>query len=225
MFANEGFGVVRSVVPVGTGHAAWLALANLAQVGAGTRNLLSAPWCAALANELSTHPDIAAHVPSGHAAVQCTYFEKTRDKNWLVTLHQDLSIPVAERVAHPALTGWSEKEGALYVQPTLEVLQDLVAVRLHIDACGAEDGPLRVVPGTHGMGLIPAQAGPALRDARGEITCLAAPGDVVLMRPLALHASSKATGHSRRKVLHFLFGPPKLPHGLRWQPTREMNHV
>jgi hypothetical protein len=37
------------------------------------------------------------------------------------------------------------------------------------------------------------------------------------MRPLLLHASSKASGSSLRRVLHFLFGPRDLPHGLRWQ--------
>lgn len=39
---------------------------------------------------------------------------------------------------------------------------------------------------------------------------------VLLMRPLALHASSKATGSSRRRVLHFVYGPLALPYGLRW---------
>jgi len=38
----------------------------------------------------------------------------------------------------------------------------------------------------------------------------------LLMRPLLLHASSKSSGSSRRRVLHFLFGPPVLPCGLRW---------
>lgn len=36
------------------------------------------------------------------------------------------------------------------------------------------------------------------------------------MRPLLLHASSKATGTSWRRVLHFVFGPAALPHGLAW---------
>ena len=42
----------------------------------------------------------------------------------------------------------------------------------------------------------------------------------MLMRPLLLHASSKATGASRRRVLHFVFGPPALPHGLAWVRAR-----
>ena len=43
-----------------------------------------------------------------------------------------------------------------------------------------------------------------------------ADGFAVLMRPLLLHASSKATGASRRRVLHFLFGPRQLLLGLAW---------
>ena len=41
-------------------------------------------------------------------------------------------------------------------------------------------------------------------------------GFAMLMRPLLLHASSKARGASRRRVLHFLFGPRQLRLGLAW---------
>jgi hypothetical protein len=35
----------------------------------------------------------------------------------VVSLHQDLSIPVAERVDSPRYVGWSEKKGEVCVQP------------------------------------------------------------------------------------------------------------
>jgi hypothetical protein len=38
----------------------------------------------------------------------------------------------------------------------------------------------------------------------------------MLMRPRLLNASSKATGASRRRVLHLLFGPRRLPVDLAW---------
>jgi hypothetical protein len=41
-------------------------------------------------------------------------------------------------------------------------------------------------------------------------------GAVLLMRPLLLHASSKASGSGLRRVLHLLFAPRALPHDLRW---------
>ena len=56
----------------------------------------------------------------------------------------------------------------------------------------------------------------AWREARGATPCPAPRGGAMVMRPLLLHASSKSTGTSRRRVLHFLFGPAELPFGLRW---------
>ncbi len=184
---------------------------------AGSRFLLDAGWCQTLARSLRNHPSLASLLPRGFVAVQCTLFEKSLDRNWLVPLHQDLSIPVLARSDHPALTGWSEKEGNIFVQAPVDVLESLVAVRLHIDACALEDGPLKVVPGSHRYGRIHQAGIAALRAAHGEAACPAARGAALVMRPLLLHASSKATGHSRRRVLHFLFAPPLLPFGLQWR--------
>jgi hypothetical protein len=89
-------------------------------------------------------------------AVQSTLFDKSPEKNWLVSLHQDLSIPVNRRVDSP---GWSEKEGQLYVQPPVSVLEQLVAVRIHIDDCPEESGGLRVVPRSHSQGRLSRERG------------------------------------------------------------------
>lgn len=37
-----------------------------------------------------------------------------------------------------------------------------------------------------------------------------------VIRPLVLHASSKALRPSARRILHFLFGPEELRYGLHW---------
>ncbi|WP_165250864.1 phytanoyl-CoA dioxygenase family protein [Paludisphaera soli] len=184
---------------------------------AGTRSLLAEPWCRALVDRLRLHGPLARLLPTGLVAVQCTSFEKSRDANWLVPWHQDLSIPVAERVDHPALRGWSRKEGATFVQPPEALLAEMAAVRLHLDPCGPDDGPLRVAAGSHRLGRIDPSRVPDARRGSPEVACLAGPGDVLVMRPLLLHASSRATGSGRRRVLHFLFGPPEPPFGLRWR--------
>src|SRR5260221_14552741 len=126
---------------------------------------------------------------------------------WLVAPHQDLSIPVRAGVVHQSLGAWSEKEGELYVQPPVELLNTLLAVRIHVDDCRRENGPLRVVPGSHRHGKLRAATAVELRSDRGEEVCVAKSGDALLMRPLLLHASSKAQSPSRRRVLHVLFGP------------------
>lgn len=183
----------------------------------GQRHLLEQPWCHALARHLQQSPALAGLIPATSVPVQCTYFEKTPARNnWLVPLHQDLSIPVAERVGASELQGWSDKDGTLFVQPPPSLLQTLLAVRLHLDPCHADDGPLRVVPASHTQGVLAPDAALALRTTLGDVACHAEAGTVLLMRPLLLHASSKARGTSRRRVLHFVFGPAQLPWGLGW---------
>jgi hypothetical protein len=184
--------------------------------GVGSRSLLDEQWCQALAQSIRQHPAIARALPPDPLAVQCTYFEKSQDQNWLVPIHQDLSIPVREKVADPDLTGWSEKQGVTFVQPPAALLQHLVAVRLHIDACGIDDGALRIVPGSHQWGRLDNEKALDLRTEAGEVICPVPKGGALLIRPLALHASSKATGSSRRRVLHFVFGPRYLPYRLHW---------
>jgi ectoine hydroxylase-related dioxygenase (phytanoyl-CoA dioxygenase family) len=143
-------------------------------------------------------------------------FKKSPAKNWLVSLHQDLSIPVAERVSSAHCTGWSEKEGEVFVQPPVAVLKEVLAVRVHLDDCDERNGALRVVPGSHRLGrLTPSQAIQA-RDTVGELTVPVPRGGAMILRPLLLHASSKSVIDSPRRVLHFVFGPRNLPEGLRW---------
>lgn len=211
-FARRGFAVIPGVAS--TGQCERYAAQISAHGTAGSRTLLSQAWCGELADSLVSAPALRGLIPPGHVAVQCTCFEKSESVNWLVPVHQDLSIPVRERLDHASLRGWSRKDDGWYVQPPAGVLEQMVAVRLHLDPCGATDGPVHVVPGSHLQGSISSQDAVAMR--RNELACLAQVGDALVMRPLLLHRSSKATGASRRRVLHFLFGPAELPHGLEW---------
>lgn len=192
-------------------------LSALPPGAAGRRDLLDQPWCQELARWLRSQPALQSFLPADHVAVQCTLFEKSPDRNWLVTLHQDLAIPVAGRVEHAALGGWSVKEGQHFVLAPAELLGRLMALRLHLDDATAADGGLRFVPGSHAAGVLDDAEAGLWREHAGELIADARAGDALLMRPLVLHASSKATAQGRRRVLHFLFGPRELPYGLQWR--------
>ena len=213
-FDNDGFAVMPELLSDAELAHIDTALAGRSQVGA--RDLLAEPWCFELALRLQADARLGDALPRTHVPAQCTSFEKSVERNWLVPVHQDVAIPVAKRVDHPGLTGWSTKGGAWFVQPPVEVLEQLVAVRLHVDDCGVDDGLLHVVPGSHRHGRLADASAIALRDAHGTIACPVPRGGAMALRPLLLHASSKATGTSRRRVLHFLFGPRVLPCGLAW---------
>lgn len=216
-FEESGYAIVPLALQSNEVDRIELALDEVALTKAGTRNLLEAEWCRALAQRLRTLPELAQYVPSSSVAIQCTLFDKNADANWLVALHQDLSVPVRAPVSHPDLKTWSRKEGQNFVQPPVDLLNQLVAVRIHIDDCGPTNGPLRVVPGSHREGRLESSSAHRLREQTGEIACIVGRGGALVLRPLLLHASSKAVSANRRRVLHFLFGPRQVGYGLEWQ--------
>ncbi|ALG69551.2 phytanoyl-CoA dioxygenase family protein [Beggiatoa leptomitoformis] len=193
---------------------------KITPTSAGTRSLLSLAWCAEIVQRLRAHPILTSILSSNIVAVQCTYFEKSLSRNWLVSFHQDLSIPVAYRVEHPQLQGWSEKESGLFVQAPAALLAEMLAIRIHLDPCLAEDGALRVISGSHLLGRLNPQKIVTQRNTmQKEIICVAEQGSALVMRPLLLHASSKSSGTGLRRVLHFLFAPKDVLYGLQWRES------
>lgn len=215
-FEMRGFEVVEPVLEAGECRIVRRHLDSMGVAPAGERNVLAEEWCRALAQRLRRHFGIARRLPQAAVAVQCSLFAKSAQQNWRVALHQDRAVPVRERVESSQSHGWSEKDGLLFVEPRLSVLEQLVAVRLHLDDGTAENGALRIVPGSHRFGRLAAEQGQGLRLSAGEVLCAVRAGGVLLMRPLLLHASSKSSSETPRRVLHFLFGPPQLPDGLSW---------
>ena len=214
---QDGYALIDDAITEAEVAAVLNHLGTLALAGAGTRNLLDLPWCQALAHQLRAYLALLSVLPLQSIAVQCTYFDKNPDRNWLVSPHQDLAIPVKAKIPHPDLSGWSEKEGQVFVQAPEPLLKQLLAVRLHLDACGPENGPLRVVPGSHRQGRLSDAQIKTLRASSHEITCCLQAGGILLMRPLLIHASSKAVVPTHRRVMHFLFGPMSPGYGLQWQ--------
>jgi hypothetical protein len=218
-FDQTGFALIPSVLSPAECTDSAQQISALPLQGAGSRNLLEEEFCTELGRKLLNHAQLCTYLGRNSTCrlvpVQCTYFAKSSQANWLVPVHQDLSIPVAGRFAHADWSGWSVKQGQTFVQPPLEVLQSMVAVRVHLDDCGAADGPLRAVAGSHRLGKLTPEAAAGHRASDASV--LASAGDVLVMRPLLLHRSSKATGSSQRRVLHFVYGPAQLPDGAAWQ--------
>lgn len=182
-----------------------------------------------LRHVVSRVPEVAAvaHSPEIRALVEpilgaeavlarSLWFDKTAAANWNVAWHQDLTLAVQERIDTPGFAAWSVKDGVSHAQPPDEVLERMLAVRLHLDPCGPENGALRVLPGSHRHGRLPDGAIDRWRREVPEVLCAAQPGDALLMRPLLLHASSAAVSPAHRRVLHLEFGAGPLPNGLEW---------
>lgn len=171
---------------------------------AGMRCLLDRPLVADTARILLRQLAAASLISADSVAIQAIAFDKTAKTNWKVAWHQDLLFPFARRVTTPGYDLPTVKDGIDYARPPLGVLERLLAVRLHLDDCGASNGPLRASPGTHHLGVIPGAEVTNRVAEYGQVDCLARKGEALLMKPLTLHASSQATEPGHRRVLHFV---------------------
>lgn len=108
-----------------------------------------------------------------------------------------------------------ERAGVLHVQPPAEVMGGILASRLHLDESGLDNGPLRLVAGSHRKGRLSAEQ-VADWEKGSSVTCCVPKGGALVMRPLVLHASSMCTIPAARRVIHLEFAADELPHGLDW---------
>jgi len=134
---------------------------------------------------------------------RATLFDKSSARNWLIPWHQDTALPLRERRDDVAGWGpWSIKSGIVYAHAPASALSRIIALRLHFDDSCHDNGPLRVLPGTHAHGVLTEAAiDRFVRDVT-PVDCLVARGGIIAMRPLLLHASSKAITDRPRRVLH-----------------------
>src|SRR5207302_30963 len=96
-----------------------------------------------------------------------------------------------------------------------EILANMVALRVHLDDCGRDNGPLRVLSGSHRFGWLDDQLDDWKRRVP-EVICTVARGGIVAMCPLTLHASAACESVSHRRVIHIEYARDDLPHGLEW---------
>lgn len=142
--------------------------------------------------------------------VRVLYFDKPPEQSWALPWHQDRAIAVQNNRLSSAHFGKPTfKVGVPHVDAPAWLLEKMLTLRLHLDDMTDENGPLKVLPGSH-------------RSASGNhapVTILGQRGDVLLMRPLLSHCSNKSHPETKqhRRILHYEFaGVQELPDGYAW---------
>jgi hypothetical protein len=133
---------------------------------------------------------------------KATVFDKSPTANWLVAWHQDTALPLETQRDTPEWGPWSVKDGVTYAHAPASALSRILALRIHFDDSTLENGPLRVLPGTHVLGVLADNAMHDLSMKTRSVDCPVPKGGVLAMRPLIVHASSKSLAVHPRRVLH-----------------------
>lgn len=156
------------------------------------------------------------HLSGAQHLVRAIYFDKNPENNWFVTWHQDRTVAVSDRFDMVGWGPWSRKADVWHVQPPLDVLENMVTIRVHLDAATTANGCLKIAPGSHRLGLIPSDKVLEHIDQHKVVYCEVPAGGVVVMRPHVLHASGKSITRAPRRVLHFEYSSFQLPTGIQW---------
>jgi ectoine hydroxylase-related dioxygenase (phytanoyl-CoA dioxygenase family) len=169
---------------------------------AGARHLMTNPVINQLAGDARLLALARLALDGPAIPYRATLFDKSPRSNWLVVWHQDTALALRTRVETPGWGPWSTKAGVLYAHAPASALQTIAALRIHLDDSKRENGPLRVLPGTHTRGVLTDQEIAELTSRIDAEDCIVGRGGVVCMRPLVVHSSSKSVSNAPRRVLH-----------------------
>lgn len=151
--------------------------------------------------------------------VRVLFFDKPPGHSWALPWHKDYNIAVQEHCGDAVFTKPTTKAGVPHVMAPAAVLDRMLTARIHLDDVTANNGPLRVIPGSHRHYAMGAD------DPREPVAIQCRAGDVLLMRPLVTHASghtNPVAGLHRRIVHVECAAMPELPDGYRWHDFRPL---
>src|SRR5262249_9802679 len=134
--------------------------------------------------------------------VRVLFFDKPPERSWFLPWHKDLTIAVRDHARPSArFAKPTRKAGIPHAEAPVEVLQTMLTTRIHLHAVTWENGPLKVLRGSHRLGKL-LQIDETLAEP-----ILVRRGDVLLMRPLLAHCSPNADpgASCHRRILHLEF--------------------
>jgi len=169
---------------------------------AGARHLMSIPAIGEAAKDKRLLRIARRWLGDGAIPFRATLFDKSARANWLVVWHQDTALPLESRNDSAEWGPWSLKAGILYAHAPAWALSRVLALRISLDASTGDNGPLRVIPGSHQDGVLSDDEILDLARTQETVEALVPRGGVLAMSPLIVHSSSKARGDGPRRVLH-----------------------
>jgi ectoine hydroxylase-related dioxygenase (phytanoyl-CoA dioxygenase family) len=183
---------------------------------AGARHLMAIAAIEAAAKDERLLRIARRALSQGAVPFRATLFDKSAMANWLVVWHQDTALPLESRNNSTEWGPWSLKAGLLYAHAPAWALSRVIALRISLDASTSENGPLRVIPGSHLAGVLSDDEILGLARTHQNIEVHVPRGGVLAMRPLLVHSSSKARSGEPRRVLHLEYAEAlELKPGLR----------
>jgi len=149
--------------------------------------------------------------------VRAIAFNKSHDENWAVSWHQDRIISVREKKNTEGYSNWSRKAGVWHCEPPLDILEKILAVRIHLDDATDQTGALEILEASHKFGKVTADKTKSTIKQCKPIMCEAQTGDILIMKMLMLHRSKPSLSARPRRAIRLDYSAVNLPTPLNWE--------
>lgn len=159
---------------------------------------------------------VQAYLKAPPKVVRCILFDKTAEKNWLVTWHQDKTVTVNKTFSQSGWSPWSVKDNTHHVQPPIQVLEQMLTIRIHLDPADRNNGCLKIIPQSHQLGILSNSQIQEITQQQKPVHCEVEAGDALFMKPHILHSSSKSLKPRHRRIVHIEYSCHELPSGIEW---------
>jgi ectoine hydroxylase-related dioxygenase (phytanoyl-CoA dioxygenase family) len=153
--------------------------------------------------------------------VKSIYYDKPETSNWYVAYHQDLTISVDKKITLETFGPWTIKQNQFAVQPPIDVLENIMTIRIHLDDTDENNGALKVVPKSHLKKIYRPETINWAKEK--ETICCVKQGGLMLMKPLILHSSNRTLNNKRRRVIHIECSNKGLPAEIQWAERINLN--
>ncbi|MFT5527694.1 MAG: ectoine hydroxylase-related dioxygenase (phytanoyl-CoA dioxygenase family) [Pirellulaceae bacterium] len=161
---------------------------------------------------------LADTLGNGCGLVRGLYFDKPPSRSWALPWHKDMTIAVQQHRDFENGSPFCKpttKAGVPHVEASHDLLKNMLTLRIHLDDVTLDNGPLKVVPGSHHSGKESTQ-----ETTLSPETILADVGDVLAIHPLVSHCSPESTVGctAHRRILHLEFAADSsLPQQWQWK--------
>jgi len=148
--------------------------------------------------------------------IAAKYYNQIPTANWFTALHQNITIPVKEKVATEGFTGWSKKDGITSVMAPVELLRNCFSIYIHLNHSNSTNGALKTLPGSHKKILNMQERNLFTENVYTQVAAVKA-GGVHIVKPLLLQAFGESTENQAVHLLQLDFCSATLPGGLEWR--------
>lgn len=183
---------------------------NASEIASPGQEILGHPPVAALAVDPRLLAVVGDLLGPEATPFRATLVGEPYGVRWKLIWHQDVTLPMRSLREDKGWGPWLVRAGVVHAQSPARALDQVLSLRLPLHAAQPDRVLLRVLPGTHLLGVLDDSELVRLTQQRSPEPCSLSAGSVLAMKPLLVHAAGEPSSNPSSAVLLIDYATPAL---------------